>query len=415
MLRALVCRVDLLTIYPTIRAQFHTSGVDYTTPLNVATVTIPKTDHDSLLISARQYANLRRNLFRGGIAEETLAVLIKDDTPLAENEANATSLQADSLTGVGLNSHSLPTNGGQDYTYGRNANYTPRNSDLRQQNTNGFQGQFQTNDDFSYMPDGPDGFYDEGSGNHDSQSKTQTQRQQYDKFAKRTVQLANLHEMTTHADIVDVVRGGMLLDIYLRSHDRTASISFLEEAHAQDFFRHVKRHDLYVRGKRVEIRWNDRQFILPGHVANKITIGATRNLVIQNRTPKHTEELIRDHLEHIHNLIVIKIGFRDQNVHISTNSVHNAMFARTCLMSRAIYKGSKIEWDEDECAAPLERPQQFQRENTVPKKKKEAPRMNRFQLLHTDDDEDPVDEEGEHDTHGISIPLPMPNFTGIAA
>jgi hypothetical protein len=199
------------------------------------------------------------------------------------------------------------------------------------------------------MPDGPDNFYDGRSGNNDSQPKAS--RQQFDKFAKRTVQLANLAESTTHQDIVDAVRGGMLLDIYLRNHDRTASVSFLEESQAHDFFRHVKRHDLYIRGKRVcihglvkcpsinalqvEIRWNDRQFILPGHVANKIAIGATRNLVIQNRTARHTEEAIRDDLEHIHNLVVIKVAFSGNNAYISTNSVHNAMFARTCMMSRS--------------------------------------------------------------------------------
>ena len=76
-------------------------------------------------------------------------------------------------------------------------------------------------------------------------------------------------------------------------------------------------------------------FVLPGHVANKIAIGATRNLVIHNRSPKHTEEAIRDDLEHIHNLVVIKISVSGDNVYISTNSVHNAMFARTCMMSRA--------------------------------------------------------------------------------
>lgn len=189
----------------------------------------------------------------------------------------------------------------------------------------------QTNDD--YMPDGPDCFYDGGSGNNESQPKYQ--RPQFAKFAKRTVQLANLAESTTHQDIVDAVRGGMLLDIYLRIHDRTASVSFLDEAQAHAFFRHVKRHDLYIRGKRVEIRWNDRQFILPGHVANKIAIGATRNLVIQNCAPRHTEEAIRDDLEHIHNLIVIKVAFSDNNAYISTNSVHNSMFARTCMMSRS--------------------------------------------------------------------------------
>jgi hypothetical protein len=103
------------------------------------------------------------------------------------------------------------------------------------------------------MPDGPDGFYDGGSGNNDSQPRFQ--RQQYDKFAKRTVLLVSLPEGTTHSDIVAAVRGGMLLDIYLRTHDRTASVSFLEEGAAQEFFRHVKRHDLYIRGKRVRSFW----------------------------------------------------------------------------------------------------------------------------------------------------------------
>jgi hypothetical protein len=217
-------------------------------------------------------------LYRGGITEETLAVsitlsgnyflplflpmltflitqiLIKDDAPANENGESTIPSAADetSESGAFLTQQSASTiqgNNRQDYSFGRSANYTPRNTDHRPRDMNGFQNHSQTNDDFSFMPDGPDGFYDGGSGNNDSQ--TRFQRQQYDKFAKRTVQLINLPESTTHTDIVDVIKGGMLLDIYLRIHDRTASVSFLEEAHAQEFFRHVKRHDLYVRGKRV--------------------------------------------------------------------------------------------------------------------------------------------------------------------
>jgi hypothetical protein len=281
-------------------------------------------------------------------------VLIKDDGTANEDDDTAVFPAVDETSNGGAfpqqqSAINTPATGGQDYTFGRNSNYTPR-SDLRPKDSNGFHTHSQM-DDFAFMPEGTDGFYDGGSGNNDSQSRFQ--RQQYDKFAKRTILLANLPEGVTHSDIVAIVRGGMLLDIYLRTHDRTASVSFLEEAAAQEFFRHVKRHDLYIRGKRVripavdsenklfansrqvEIRWNDRQFILPGHVANKIAIGATRNLVIQNLSPKHTEEMIRDDLEHIHNLVVIKVGFSGQNAYISTNSVHNAMFARTCMMSRA--------------------------------------------------------------------------------
>jgi hypothetical protein len=266
-----------------------------------------------------------------------------------------------------------------DYTYGRNANYTPRNGDLRTRDTHALREETNGNDDFTYLQDGPpEGFYDGGSGNNDYQARFS--RPQYEKFCKRTVLLSNLPDAVTHAEVVDNVRGGMLLDIFLRTHDRAASVSFLEEAQAQEFLRHVKRHDLYseclsnmphlvmfwtsssvayfetspfipriaklprkvliltsstVRGRRVEIRWNDRQFILPPHVANKVGIGATRNLVIRNCNPNHTEEAIRDDLEHIHNLVVIKVTFNGQNAYIQTNSVHNALFARTCMMSRA--------------------------------------------------------------------------------
>jgi len=82
------------------------------------------------------------------------------------------------------------------------------------------------------------------------------------------------------------------------------------------------------------LKWSDRQFTLSGHVASKLGIGATRNLIIRRCDPNITEDMIRDDLEHIHNLVVIKVKFSGSSCYVSTNSVHNAMFARTCLMSR---------------------------------------------------------------------------------
>ncbi|KAH7321930.1 hypothetical protein BKA65DRAFT_513285 [Rhexocercosporidium sp. MPI-PUGE-AT-0058] len=401
------------------KAQFHTDGVDYSAPVHVPTVTISKSDHDILLKASREYANLQRNLFRGGVTPETLAVLVNDDTGTGLNggtTAHSTlddPTDSDSFFRQSSDSVAPGINGnGQDYTYGRNANYAPRggngqnNGTTGHNGTNGYSNGFNDhshNDDYGSSPDGVDGFYD-GIPNNDSQPRSQ--RQQFDKFAKRTILLSNLPDGTTHADITEVVRGGILLDLYVRANDRNASVSFLEESAAQEFFRYVKRHDLYIRGKRVEIRWNERQFILPGHVANKISIGATRNLVIQNYNPKHTEEVIRDDLEHIHNLTVIKVEFRGKNCYISTNSVHNSMFARTCMMSRATYKGSKIEWDKDECAGPLERPYQSREKLIVNKKKENTPLKNRFELLNLDDNDGEEDstEDDELDHSGISLP-----------
>lgn len=76
-------------------------------------------------------------------------------------------------------------------------------------------------------------------------------RPQFERIAQRTLLLSNLDPMTTHAEVTRAVRGGMLLEVFLRAADRTASVSFLRSADARAWFEHVKRYDLYIRNKRV--------------------------------------------------------------------------------------------------------------------------------------------------------------------
>ena len=73
----------------------------------------------------------------------------------------------------------------------------------------------------------------------------------YSRAEQRTIAAKNLPERISHQDIINFVRGGLVLDVYLRSAERSASISFVEGSAAQDFMNHVKRNDIYVHGKRV--------------------------------------------------------------------------------------------------------------------------------------------------------------------
>jgi hypothetical protein len=82
-------------------------------------------------------------------------------------------------------------------------------------------------------------------------AKPQGQGAQFERQCARTIQISNLADGTTHADITSAVRGGMLLDVFLRSHERSATVSFLHSADAKRFYDHVRRHDLYIRNKRV--------------------------------------------------------------------------------------------------------------------------------------------------------------------
>lgn len=69
--------------------------------------------------------------------------------------------------------------------------------------------------------------------------------------------------------------------------------------------------------------------------------------------PKVTEAIIRRDLGHIHNLAVISVEFEKGNAYISTSSVTGALYARTCLKSRAFYRGMWIKFYEDKCAKPV--------------------------------------------------------------
>ena len=74
---------------------------------------------------------------------------------------------------------------------------------------------------------------------------------QYARNEQRTILVRNLSDRATHKDFVDIVRGGPVLDIFLRLNERSASVSFLEGSAAQDFMNYVRRNDIYVHGKRV--------------------------------------------------------------------------------------------------------------------------------------------------------------------
>ena len=143
--------------------------------------------------------------------------------------------------------------------------------------------------------------------------------------------------------------------------------------------------------------------------------GASRVLKIRNAPQSLTDERLRLDLDHIANLHVEKT-FRTnggKDVQCNLNSVCVALFARTCLRSRAYYKVTQIEFGVDECATPLpdyhtqfakgprqkDSPKQpyANRYNALPAE--DAPRQphpNRFHSLFAEDGgEEHIDSEDE--------------------
>jgi len=379
------------------RAEFHVSGEDLTTPLNLPTVTIPKCDHDNLLRMAQEYNTLRDALYRGGIPLETMEILISGDSALqspTEELADHTTYRTGDF--ASNKAQSRPVQLSSPSSTFAPSSTNPYRS-MRAHSGNGpASGRRGSNGrDYGYCHDENSMLSDIDRDDHHL-SVPPSERQHFARNEQRTILIKNLSDRVTHKDIVDVVRGGAVLDIYIRSTDKSASVSFVEGAAAQAFMSYAKRNDIYIHGKRVEVSWNDRQFILPGHVAGKIHAGASRNLIVRGVHPNITAERIREDLDHIHNLIVIDIHFHQGDAFISLNSVHNSLFARTCMMSRGAYKNARIEWYPDQCAQPLPKIQHVpKKENSAPPVKNLNPMVNRFQMLNMDGTEDGSEEDDE--------------------
>lgn len=222
--------------------------------------------------------------------------------------------------------------------------------------------------------DEADSFFDDGQDMEETAAKTGQ--------VLRTLYFTGFNSRTTYRDLCSVIKGGKLLSISMRS-EKSATVTFLDAA--ADYLAWVRRNDIYLNGKRVEVRWAERQFKLNGHIQNKIENGATRNILIRNALEKgFTEAQIRDDMEHIHNLVVIEVRFLDGHAYIYTNSVHNALFAKTCMMSRTTYRGCKISFFPDECDQPLPARTVVPKAMPTEPARKKTPLANRFDMLNVD-------------------------------
>lgn len=159
--------------------------------------------------------------------------------------------------------------------------------------------------------------------------------------------------------------------------------------------------------------------MLSPYVGRKIAAGASRNLVLRNAAHIVKVADIRHHMEHIHKFDIIDIQVRGRDVFVYTNSVHNALFARTCMISRKPYKGLSIQFFPDECTAPLPTVQRFSATRPLSQPVKKQASGNLFQMLsldsndsdeenqphkRIDDDDNTIDGEGsDYDNSGVSL------------
>lgn len=70
---------------------------------------------------------------------------------------------------------------------------------------------------------------------------------------QHTIEMRNLPERCTHLDITKSIRGGALVQIYMRFTERMARVTFVDAAAAREFLARGKRIGFYIHNKKVPL------------------------------------------------------------------------------------------------------------------------------------------------------------------
>jgi hypothetical protein len=68
---------------------------------------------------------------------------------------------------------------------------------------------------------------------------------------QRTVDIQGIPDRTTHRDLTNAICGGAILELYFKSFDHAAHLSFTEPSAARVFVNNAKQHGFYIAGKKV--------------------------------------------------------------------------------------------------------------------------------------------------------------------
>ncbi|OWT43101.1 hypothetical protein VFPPC_17723 [Pochonia chlamydosporia 170] len=217
-----------------------------------AVIQITRDEYTSLVKTAQQYDTLCRNLINGGVQRETIELLSLQTSNGPEPRVEKSSFHAP-MTNTScsdhMEQHHIPTTSYQTshadpyrFVAYPNSRRTPSTADGTE------------SDDLELVDDSSTDSEIEKSSTIDNQvpalfngSSTPAVR----KNATRTVQLINLAEGTTLANITSVVKGGFLVNIYSRLRDNMASLSFLHSSDAHAFYSYVQANGLYINNKKV--------------------------------------------------------------------------------------------------------------------------------------------------------------------
>lgn len=205
-----------------------------------------------LLKQCREYENLKQSLLAGGVAPEALAILASSDDFYPTQPQAATwhdgGIRQVTSTMVLNDSHdndmkrpfhtpALTAVVAKPFVYDAAHRFGSANAD-----------QHEPDDELASVEEPLTELHDDEQWHAQQQSQQQSQ-QRREPRQDHTLLFSSLPEDIKHKDLTSIIKGGRLIQIWLREKERSADVTFAEGAAA--FLAYSKRNPFYIRGKRV--------------------------------------------------------------------------------------------------------------------------------------------------------------------
>lgn len=241
----------IVSNYPNSLTRLCSAPINHSTPStsnDPNTITIFRTLHVQLLKQCEEYQTLRAALIAGGVTSATLNVLVAPARNLVDSSAGLWQNEDAEYNAAPIDlKHPLTEGSMRRIDSAAPIQFAAQpivnkhhNQSVNLDNAD----QHELDDDLASIGD-PFAELDNEGPWHALEKQHQRREQRND----HTLLFSSLPEEATHKDVTSLIKGGRLIQIWLRENERSAAVTFAEGAAA--FLAYSRRNPLYIKGKRV--------------------------------------------------------------------------------------------------------------------------------------------------------------------
>ncbi|QRV98365.1 RNA recognition motif protein [Ceratobasidium sp. AG-Ba] len=168
----------------------------------------------------------------------------------------------------------------------------------------------------------------------------------------RTVYLGNIHPETTTEDLCNAIRGGVLQSIRYMQDKHIAFVTFVDATSAFTFYQVATYQGMTLNNRRLKIGWGKNSGPLPPALAIAVHSGATRNVYVGNIEDfeNFSEEKLRRDFEEFGDIELINFLKEKGAAFINFTNIASAIKAIDAVKNREPYSGLRVSYGKDRCA-----------------------------------------------------------------